>query len=375
MAAITKSSVSLVLMLILTGISFLENLFRDDEHVMFYHSYAYQDGEEWVVPMRLYVYEYRPSVQRLVTSLVRRSWNLTDEETARLNTRIQDFVVDSESRETVLFSFENDPQSEIFALMDENGEVMRTNLNGVVEGEIRLSEERMDEIKAVQNPENGWLRVRAISPGHSGEGFIRPVSPYGTSVISDVDDTVKITEIPAGAGVVVRNTFFKEFTAAPGMAEMYRDLGEDLFFHYVSGSPWQLFRTLSGFLFGDEAGFPKGTFHMKSVTKNFLSLNTWRDLSDLVLNEDVTLDQKVRQITQIFEHFPHRDFILIGDSGEADPEVFNLIRQAFPGQVKEIYIRDVVNARELAPERLEGMHVIPAPTAERGVSQFDPGRE
>jgi phosphatidate phosphatase APP1 len=110
---------------------------------------------------------------------------------------------------------------------------------------------------------------------------------------------------------------------------------------------------------------------MKSVTKNFLSFNTWRDLRELVMNEDVTLDQKVRQITQIIEHFPDRDFILIGDSGEADPEVFNLIRQVYPGQVKEIKIRDVVNARELAPERLEGMTVIPAPTVEPGVSQFD----
>jgi len=371
MAVFTKSSVSLVLILILAGISFLENLFRDDEHVMFYNSYAYQDGEEWVVPMRLYVYEYRPSIQRLVTSLIRRSWDLSDEETARANMRIQDFVVDSESRETVLFSFVNDPQNEIFVLTDEYGEVLRTDLNGVVEGEIRLSEDRMEEITAAQNPENGWLKVRAVSPDHTGEGYIKPVSPYGTSVISDVDDTVKITEIPAGAGIVVRNTFFKEFSPSPGMAEMYQNFGDDVFFHYVSGSPWQLFRTLSGFLFGDDAGFPKGTFHMKSVTKNFLSLNTWRDLSDLVLNEDVTLDQKVRQITEIFEHFPHRDFILIGDSGEADPEVFNLIQYAFPDQVKEIYIRDVVNARELAPERLYGMQVIPAPTIERGDLRFE----
>ena len=102
-----------------------------------------------------------------------------------------------------------------------------------------------------------------------------------------------------------------------------------------------------------------------------MSLNTWRDLRELLMNEDVTFDQKIIQISQILEHFPQRQFILIGDSGEADPEVFSTIREMFPEQVKEIYIRDVVNAHELAPERLEGMNIIPALTIENGVSQFD----
>jgi hypothetical protein len=214
--AVAKISIGLTWIVLFTGLSFLSNLLRDEEHVKFYHSYAYQEGGEWVVPMRLYVYEYRPSVQRLVTSLVRRTWDLTDEQAEFFNQRAQDFVVDSESREIVLFSFDQDPQNEIFAIVDEDGEVQRTNLNGVIEGEIRLSEERLDQIVEAQNPENGWLRIRAVSPGHQGSGYIKPVLPHGTSVISDVDDTVKITEIPAGANIVVRNTFFKKFSPADG---------------------------------------------------------------------------------------------------------------------------------------------------------------
>jgi phosphatidate phosphatase APP1 len=60
------------------------------------------------------------------------------------------------------------------------------------------------------------------------------------------------------------------------------------------------------------------------------------------------------------EKFPERSFILIGDSGEKDPEVYHRIQTLFPRQVQEIRIRDVVNARELQPERLAGTIIIPA---------------
>jgi len=50
------------------------------------------------------------------------------------------------------------------------------------------------------------------------------------SVISDIDDTIKITEIPAGPKVVVWNTFFRDFAAASGMATMYQqELGAAAF--------------------------------------------------------------------------------------------------------------------------------------------------
>ncbi len=38
-----------------------------------------------------------------------------------------------------------------------------------------------------------------------------------------------------------------------------------------------------------------------------------------------------------------RKFILIGESGERDPEVFRKIKEEFPGQAQEIRIRDVLN--------------------------------
>ncbi|HEV2843256.1 MAG TPA: App1 family protein, partial [Thermoanaerobaculia bacterium] len=155
----------------------------------------------------------------------------------------------------------------------------------------------------------------------------------------------------------------------PEMAAMYKGL-QGASFHYVSGGPWQLYEPLSEFLFSEGIGFPEGTFHMKNVRKNLLSANSWEDLKVLVTNESATMDQKLSQISEIMRRFPERKFILIGDSGEKDPEVYRKIRERFHDQVLEIRIRDVVNDRERNPGRLQGMTIILTPTVARGVSQL-----
>jgi phosphatidate phosphatase APP1 len=200
-------------------------------------------------------------------------------------------------------------------------------------------------------------------------GRVRLVESTGLSVISDIDDTTKITEIPAGPEVVVRNTFFRDFVAAPEMAKMYQGWN-GASFHYVSGAPWQMYGPLSKFLFSEKGGFPEGTFHMKSVRKNLLSANTWKDLRELVTNENITFEQKVSQISEIMQRFPERSFVLVGDSGENDPEVYRNIKKRFSNRVQEIRIRDVVNDREKNKGRLEGMTIIQAPTVKKGASQF-----
>ncbi len=80
------------------------------------------------------------------------------------------------------------------------------------------------------------------------------------------------------------------------------------------------------------------------------------------MNENVTRDQKLSQISEIVGRFPKRRFILVGDSGEKDPEVYREIKTRFPQQIQEIWIRDVVNDRENRPERLREMQIIPAET-------------
>jgi len=341
----------------------------DIKNVTFYHTYGYLDEDEWVIPLKLYVSESRPVQERAITALVRNWYDLDEEQTEIFRSRISAFIADSEFREEVVFVFDGDPEGEEFRLFSDDGTPLRTNLNGIKNGTIRLGRERAEQLLAQQNSMDGWLTIRAVSEEHEGTGRIQLIPPYGLSVISDIDDTVKITEMPAGTQIVLRNTFFKPYQAAPGMADLYQ-LWNEAAFHYVSGTPRQFFNPLKEYLFHEDQGFPPGSMHMKNVQKNFLSPETWRNMGELLINDDYTFDQKSGQIIDILEAFPERRFILVSDSGERDPEIYREMMRRFPEQIEKVYIRDVVNDWERNPERLEGMEIIPARTVTRGVSQF-----
>jgi phosphatidate phosphatase APP1 len=94
-----------------------------------------------------------------------------------------------------------------------------------------------------------------------GGGSVHLVEPSGLSVISDIDDTVKFTNV-ADRRELLRNTLLREFTAIEGMPDVYRrwqQAGAE--FHYVSSSPWQLSDCLCRFL--GTAGLPAGSMHLK----------------------------------------------------------------------------------------------------------------
>jgi phosphatidate phosphatase APP1 len=74
---------------------------------------------------------------------------------------------------------------------------------------------------------------------------------------------------------------------------------------------------------------------------------------------DTTFDHKVTEITKLMETFPDRKFILVGDSGEVDPEVYRRIRDEHPQQVEEIWIRDLVDDLHDNHYRLTRMSIIP----------------
>ncbi|CAN5193592.1 hypothetical protein BH23BAC3_BH23BAC3_14130 [soil metagenome] len=295
-----------------------------DKLVDVYPTYGYLDGDSWVVPVKLYVYEHRKYLEEIIPSILEKMRILTPGERDVFQSRIRTFLADSESREIVEFAFDRDPENETFTLRDSEGHPLRTNLNGIKKGEIRISNECAIALLDAQESEDQWLTFKAISNGHRGRGRIRLIHPKGLSVITDIDDTIKITEMTAGSGVVVRNAFFKEFAAAPGMAALFEQWrGNPV--HYVSGTLRQFFRPLVEFLWSDHTGFPKGTVHLRDVRKNLFSGDTWSDLEDIITADNVTYNHKLTQISAIMHHFPEREYIFVGDSGQYDP-----------GRVKEI---------------------------------------
>ncbi len=344
-------------------------LISREEKVTFYPTYGFKEGNNWVIPMRVWVRERRTLSESLSNEVAEGMGDLGLVEINNFRSRTRDFVADSESRETVTFVFDSDPANQRYSVQNSLGASLKTDQNGLIEGVIKIPATKASELLSRQSSRDGWLTFRATSDGHSGTGRVRLLESSGLSVISDVDDTIKVTEIPAGSKIIVRNTFFRDFVAAPDMAAMYQGL-QGASFHYVSGGPWQLYEPLSQFLFSEGIGFPEGTFHMKNVRKNLLSINTWEDLKVLVTNENATMDQKLSQISEIMRRFRGRKFILIGDSGEKDPEVYRKIKDQFGDQVLEIRIRDVVNDRENNPGRLQGMTILPTPAVVRGVSQL-----
>jgi hypothetical protein len=343
------------------------------KQVTFYPTYGYKDGTTWRIPLRVWVHTRRRLVERVLIDVATHLSHRAAPEIANFGVRIADLVADDEHAEEVVFTFDQDPDAEPYQVLGKQGGTLRTDPNGLLEGSIAVSEAKARALLTRQGSQGGWLTYHVISDGHDGDGRVQLLEPKGLSVISDIDDTIKITEIPAGKQIVAVNTFFRDFVAAPEMAGLYRGLG-DVSFHYVSGGPWQLYRPLAEFLLGGAGGFPAGTFHMKSVNKNLFAVTTWEGLQDLVEDSfDVrtaTLKQKIAQISELMTNLPDRQFVLIGDSGERDPEVYRQIQEEFPKQVREIRIRDVVNDRERNPERLRGMTIIPAPTIAPGVSQF-----
>ncbi len=337
----------------------LLNMLSDHETVTFYPTYGYRDGQAhgWRIPMRLRVTEDRPIVEGLVDRLAGPLGQLSDGERRRLVQRLKPFIDDSESRETVQFVFDQDPKREVFSLGKQESAKTLTNLNGVAEGSIYLPVERAEELLRAQNSQTGWLTFRAVSAEHTGTGRLRLVEPTGTSLIVDVDDTIKITEILAGAEAVLANTFVREYRPTAHVPERLKRFPQASV-HYVTGSPWQLCEPLRQFVADQK--LPEGTWHMKSIHKNLLSLNTWRELADVMLSDDATRRQKQQQIETIIQAFPKREFILVGDSGEADPEIYRDVRANFPQQIKAIWIRDSGNLAGSPTERLANMERIPA---------------
>ena len=162
----------------------------------------------------------------------------------------------------------------------------------------------------------------------NGIALVLPAT--GVSVISDIDDTIKISDVLNHAALV-RRTFLQPFEAVPGMAEVYRTWATNgAEFHYVSASPWQLHLPLLGFTRTNN--FPQGSWHMKQWR---LKDRTFRSLFENPGN------YKVETIAPLLRQFPQRRFVLVGDSGERDPEAFAALAREFPQQVAAIFIRDV----------------------------------
>ena len=213
--------------------------------------------------------------------------------------------------------------------------------------------------------EPGWHAVQLRATGEDGtevQTTGRAVVPDPVSqvaVVSDIDDTILRTGMTEGIKSVQR-TLLRDAHGRkpiPGMPSLYRGLArgtggrpESTFF-YVSSTPWNLYDMLVQFL--QIRGFPRGP----------LFLTDWRPGRDQAPEDDSQYrGHKTARIRRLLDAYPALSFVLIGDSGEHDAEIYEQFLATDPDRIRAILIRDVApGVLRPAPERrAEGEPVDPS---------------
>jgi phosphatidate phosphatase APP1 len=165
---------------------------------------------------------------------------------------------------------------------------------------------------------------------------VRIIESTGISLISDIDDTIKRSSIAMGAREIFRNTFIRDLgeLTIDGVKEWYNslhDMGVEV--HYCSNSPWQLFPVLATYF--RLAGLPPGSIHLKQYSGMLQGIF------------EPVAERKRGSVEKILRDFPERKFLLIGDSGEADLEVYTDLVVSNPNRILAVFIRDVTTPEQV----------------------------
>jgi len=174
------------------------------------------------------------------------------------------------------------------------------------------------------------------------KGFLRPLlvvlifgilgaktTTAGTRIVSDIDDTIKLSNVRNIGGIAWYFLFENE--SFVGMSELYQEMAtaaSDVHLHYLSGGYEPFRNKLNRFL--SKENFPAGTLTLRP----------------LVATPD-TLSYKIAQLREMLVSNPDDDFILIGDDTEHDFTAYSQIYSEFPHRILSIYIRSVQGLRML----------------------------
>jgi phosphatidate phosphatase APP1 len=222
-----------------------------------------------------------------------------------------------------------------------------------------------------------WVRMRAeLVPGADGGGggggggggaaavhgsgrALMPVAAPEFLVISDIDDTVlqsKVTNLVLAAQTIAFGNA-RTRLPFPGVAAFYHALrrgpkgkGRNPLF-YVSSSPWNLYDVIRQFL--DIQEIPSGPIMLRDLD---LGLDTLSSRHHHV--------HKREMIRRVLSTYPESPAILIGDSGQQDPEIYRDVVREYAGRIKAVYIRNVT----MNDERSRAIHLLAEEIVQAGSS-------
>jgi phosphatidate phosphatase APP1 len=159
----------------------------------------------------------------------------------------------------------------------------------------------------------------------TGNATVYLVPPQGLTVVSDIDDILRITKIyDPKEGLL--NSFARAFTPWENMPEIYANWSESIpnfHFHYLTTTPEQVTRNYMDYIYKT---YPLGSFDTRPL--NF---------------SDVSATLKIRRflLDKIFQTFPQRKFVLVGDTTNSDVmKDYPQLAKDYPGQVQCIFLRN-----------------------------------
>ena len=159
-------------------------------------------------------------------------------------------------------------------------------------------------------------------------------------VISDVDDTI----IHSGATSTISlfvTTFSKDETdrkVFDGLSLFYQALHQSpatdakVPFWYVSSSPWNMYDYFEGVWAQND--LPLGTFMLRDL-----------GISESKFIKSSHGDHKLGAIEEVLNNAPHTTFLLIGDTGQRDPNIYREIALKYPERIAAVYLRDVQDGK------------------------------
>ena len=185
------------------------------------------------------------------------------------------------------------------------------------------------ELELIEQLAKGGRAARIV-----GQILVPPTTArFG--IISDLDDTVIITNVTNRFKMFLTVALLNEHTRMPfkGVAAFYRALqagasgAENNPIFYVSSSPWNLYSPLTEFL--RIQNIPLGALFLKDFGNH------------TIFSSGDHHSHKLNSIELILNTYPHLPFILIGDSGEQDPEIYREVIKKYPQRIRVVYIRSV----------------------------------
>jgi len=313
---------------------------KKDEEAVISPAWAWQAkaGDPWFTELKAWVYEPEEdsAIRRTLLNTFRRQLHAPEEamDNTLFSDRAGQFLVDNERGKDLVMLIHN-KQTAVMPMTDGGGRtstVVQLDWPSVSTG----------------TPAPVTLQACEASGRASLQTLIRAIPPQGLTIISDIDDTIKISEVRDRQRLLAR-TFLMLYEAVPGMAPVYQAAAaRGAVIHYLSASPDPLTGPLGGFI--REFGFPDGPLHLRPFrTKSSDILKVGKD----------TVSYKKDVIRTIATRWPGRGLVLIGDSGERDPEIYADIARELGSRVRLIAIREV-DGQLSSPRYVKTFRKLPA---------------